>query len=157
MKKFKLIGQNFLHTHPFMEQFHNIDDGHIIVDKDEYQFVIEYLCKNMEFAQLINPEIKSYKSNELRSSFEFDIYYSRSCGYPWRFPYYGYLLQEDILIDDKLIPKGYMLFYFDGVSYLEILSPEQWGNDYHMECYKVNKKDHQRNLSDNYFSKKKFY
>jgi hypothetical protein len=39
----KQVGINFLHTHPISEQKFGIDEKHVIVDKEDYDILIEYL------------------------------------------------------------------------------------------------------------------
>jgi phage pi2 protein 07 len=58
MIKFKLIGVNYLHSHPHLEKTLNVPDDHIIVDKKEWETVIEYLQSNMEFTSWINKNKK---------------------------------------------------------------------------------------------------
>jgi len=41
MKK-KIIGHNFLHTHPITEKQLGLDDNHVIVDKNELDEVINF-------------------------------------------------------------------------------------------------------------------
>lgn len=80
--------------------------------------------------------MKKYKKEKLKYSLSFDIYYTGSLPGAHMFAHRGHILQKDIKLDDKIIHKGYMLFYNGSGNDLEIMSPEEWEND-RRHCYKV--------------------
>ena len=93
--------------------------------------------------------MKKYNTDNLKEQLQFDVYYTGSLPLAYMFPHLGHLLQEDILLDDKLILVGYMLFYYCSNNELEILSPEQWAQD-KRSCYKVGTyEDHVRTSARN--------
>lgn len=49
----KLIGKNYLHTHPIEENAKGIDNEHCIVDKKELQEVQKFFLDNQELIQWI--------------------------------------------------------------------------------------------------------
>lgn len=42
----KIVGYNFLENHPQTEKELNIDDNHVIVDRVDWELVIDYLQRN---------------------------------------------------------------------------------------------------------------
>jgi len=40
--KNKIVGYNFLHTHPHTEKSLNLDEKHVIVDRDEWEQIVNY-------------------------------------------------------------------------------------------------------------------
>lgn len=49
MKK-KIVGFNFLHQHPGMQTEMKIDDNHVIVDKKQWEEVVDFFNLNMRLA-----------------------------------------------------------------------------------------------------------
>lgn len=45
MKKNKHVGFNYLHRHPKEEQIKNLDSDHVIVDRKDWEEVVEYFIK----------------------------------------------------------------------------------------------------------------
>lgn len=51
----KIIGINFLHTHPYKEKELNIDVEHVIIDKSDLEKIINFFHNNPdEFEKLNN-------------------------------------------------------------------------------------------------------
>lgn len=44
----KIIGQNFLHTHPTTEKMLGVDEEHVIVDKKDFYQILDFFRKNPE-------------------------------------------------------------------------------------------------------------
>ena len=44
--KQKVVGYNYLHTHVSMETALNVPDDHVVVDRKEYEEVIDYFRRN---------------------------------------------------------------------------------------------------------------
>lgn len=42
MRKIKKVGYNFLHTHPQTEKSLKLDEKHVIVDRKEWEEVVDY-------------------------------------------------------------------------------------------------------------------
>lgn len=42
MSKIKKVGYNFLHTHPQTETSLNVDAEHVIIDRKEWEEVVDY-------------------------------------------------------------------------------------------------------------------
>ncbi len=40
------MGHDFFHTHPMTEEQLNLDKNHVIIDKKEYEEVLEFLREN---------------------------------------------------------------------------------------------------------------
>lgn len=53
-EKIKIVGYNFLHTHPQTEKSLNLDENHVIVDRDELELVINYFINYPEELKRIN-------------------------------------------------------------------------------------------------------
>jgi len=53
----KVIGRDFLHTHPVSERRLNVHEDHIIVDLEDWQIVVNYLSDHPQvFSELLNYE-----------------------------------------------------------------------------------------------------
>ena len=73
--------------------------------------------------------MKKYTYDNLKLLLDFDIYYTGSTPGAHLFPHMGHLLKKDIILNNEIIPKGYMLFYNASENELEIMSPKEWDND----------------------------
>jgi len=89
--------------------------------------------------------MKKYTYDNLKLLLDFDIYYTGSLNGACLFPHIGHLLKEDIILNDEIIPKGYMLFYNRSENELEIMNPKEWSNDTR-SCYRVNKERHNEHV-----------
>jgi phage pi2 protein 07 len=62
-----LLGINFLHTHPTLERVMGISDDHVILDKDEYETILEYVRKDINFVQWLDEKYNYEKDkNKVR-------------------------------------------------------------------------------------------
>lgn len=62
----KQIGINYLHNHPHLEKTLNIDEDHVIVDRNEWKQVIDYILSDKESLQVINDlEVKKFTKQDL--------------------------------------------------------------------------------------------
>lgn len=62
MVKHKIIGQNYLHPHPVMQDVNDIDKDHVIVDRDEWEEVISFFKDNPGLIQYIGKGKIEYDS-----------------------------------------------------------------------------------------------
>jgi hypothetical protein len=53
MSKSKKVGYNFLHTHAQTEKSLNLDEKHVIVDRDEWEQVVNYFMDYPDEAKRI--------------------------------------------------------------------------------------------------------
>jgi hypothetical protein len=61
--KTKIIGKNYLHTHPMLEKKLNVNNKHCIVDKEELYELYSFFNNNPEFISKINKEnLKQHKA-----------------------------------------------------------------------------------------------
>ena len=112
------------------------------MSEEEY---IDYLIEKREKEKDQSDEIKILTTENIREHLEFDMYYIGSNTQAYLFPYYGYILKENIILDKEIIPAGYMLFFnTDG---LQIMNKEEW-KEYqsHAAYYIVGKEQHEENL-----------
>ena len=49
----KIIGYNFLETHPVTEKELNLDDEHVIVDRRDWEIVMDYFRTNPQILERI--------------------------------------------------------------------------------------------------------
>jgi hypothetical protein len=69
--------------------------------------------------------MKKYTKENLKSNLQFDIYYTDSLNLAYLFPHLGYKLTEDILLDNEIVHKDYLLFYNNSGDDLKIFSPDE--------------------------------
>jgi len=65
----KIIGYNYLHRHAKMEEMLGIDDEHVIIDKDEWEEIVEIFQNNSELNKFIKSNIKDELKELLQSTF----------------------------------------------------------------------------------------
>jgi len=60
----KTIGFNYLHRHPEMERKLKIDDGHVILDKRDWQDVVDVFKRNPDLVDLIGKPLTTPMSDK---------------------------------------------------------------------------------------------
>jgi hypothetical protein len=57
MRATKKVGVNFLHNHPGMENKKNIGCNHVIVDREDWENIVEFFQNNPELVEKLNKSI----------------------------------------------------------------------------------------------------
>jgi len=60
----KNIGINYLHRHTKMEEMLKIDDNHVIIDKRDWQDVVDVFQRNRDLVDLIGKPLITPLDNE---------------------------------------------------------------------------------------------
>lgn len=62
IKQFKnmknIMGFNYLHNHPIMEKKLNVDNEHVIVDRKDWEDVVDYMYQHLEETQKFLGKLK---------------------------------------------------------------------------------------------------
>lgn len=64
MEKFKIdINRNWMNTHPEMEKHLNLDDNHVIINRQDWEELLHFLSHNSDLIQAIQHSINNRYEN----------------------------------------------------------------------------------------------